>query len=501
MGRTKVKANRKQKQENPVERTGAQFFSLDEIRDSPSINKILRFQEILSDIEESNFEQSLTAINELRIIDNDHLPGILLDLFIYSRVNHKNALLYFNLFNEINKQIDIHHQLKLLSPYANSYAANDFIDLCIENSIITPEEIAQNDHMKQPNLIFSVLDDYLLDYHYAYNEDLIMIKNDDLEKLKNRMKSPVFNPFFYVICFQWTVFEASVLFRAKNIFNYLFKYYDGHEDEEINEEVEENDDESSDDEDTTTIEENKAGNSNANKKEIVNFQELLKFAIAGGDIEAIQMIEKRGASLDYEMIYGTIYNHQRNQFDWLFEKFPNEYKTHEHEVIKSCVMCRFTYGLLKLKKANKNIVYQCSSEYGYIDIVKHLVENYKEELKLVKGIIEAGFYNQIAILRYLLQNTDAEFRLTSAVRNGNDELFNLFVETNKKPIEEIDFKDAIRVVYNNNSVYMLKKLLDLHKSKHDNQDIEEFIKEDKKVDNPEIIEIINNYLNEHKQSQ
>lgn len=500
MARSKGKANKKQKQENPVERTGAQFFSIDEIRDNPSINKIFRFQEILSDLEESNFEQSLISINELGIIDNDHLSGILLDLFIYSRINHQKVALYFNLFNEINKQIDIHHQLKLLSPYANSYAARDFIDLCIQNSIITPEEIEQNNHMKQPNLIFSVLDDYLLDYHYAYNEDLIMIKNDDLEKLKNRMKSVVFNPFFYVICFQWTILEASVLFRAKNIFNYLFKYYDGHEDEETNEEVEENENKSSDHEDTAINEEDKVDDQKSNQKEIVNFQALLKFAIAGGDIDAIQMIEKRGASVDYEMIYGTIYNHQRNQFDWLYEKFPKEYKTHEHELVKACVMCRFTYGLLKLKNAQKNIVYQCSSEYGYFDIVKHIIENYKEELKLGKGVFEAGTYNQISILRYLLQNTDAEFHLSSAVRNGNDELFNLFVDANKKPIEEIDFKDAIRVVYNSNSVYMLNKLLDLHKSKSDNQDIEEFLKEDKRVDNPEILEIINNYLNEHKKS-
>lgn len=39
---------------------------------------------------------------------------------------------------------------------------------------------------------------------------------------------------------------------------------------------------------------------------------------------------------------------------------------------------------------------------------------------------------------------------------------------------------------------MLNKLLDF-------QEIEIFHKEDRKVDNPEILEILNNYLNEHEQ--
>lgn len=100
----------------------------------------------------------------------------------------------------------------------------------------------------------------------------------------------------------------------------------------------------------------------------------MSLAIAGGNIDIIQLLEHSNIHPVDADINDSIPFHHQEIFDWLVEQFPE--KLNDEEISSACVENEFVHGIFMISKLSPRLSLKSSSKYGFISLTKLLITNF-----------------------------------------------------------------------------------------------------------------------------
>lgn len=289
------------------------------IKDDEYVKKVGDLQQILYDLEEANFEESIYQINNLGSTSS----SMALDL---ARNTHKILTSFMqkqSLFN------------RLLSRLMQQY------------SLETQTQVREHLHSSRIKYFLDIQSDsdFLNDF-YSFRK---MISNDNVEELKQAFISPDFDINQIQILNAWklveiplynfermTLIEYAALYGSIACFRFLYI-----NNAELNRKVEKYD----------------------------GYYEsyMINMAVAGGNVEIIQILEQAGIIPDESCFEFAIRFHRVEIFDWLVDQFP------EFDFSILCFEYEFIHGINRIDKVDAEKALAISIERNISFLVRLLI--------------------------------------------------------------------------------------------------------------------------------
>lgn len=165
----------------------------------------------------------------------------------------------------------------------------------------------------------------------------------------------------------------------------------------------------------------------------------LSFAIAGGNVDIIQLITEEGYIPDSTDLLLAIEQHRTDIFDWILEQKPESLTA---EAFDCCVENEFIHGILLFKRVDLNHMFDIACQSSFIDLVELLAKKY--DLDPTKNIVKAAENGSLSAVKMLLAIPGTDVNkisynspLVIACQNGNKELVKYLltvkgIDVNKK---------------------------------------------------------------------
>lgn len=329
------------------------------LRDDVELRMIDDLQELLYYLEESNFEDSIDKINKngLRAKINAR------NICKYSKFDRSKIPLFVRLVSRLKSKSGILAHIML-----------------IQN---------QKNYRKDFHLLNALGSYGLIDFFHEPIKDLYQdntnlkqlkkaIKNDDIERLKIFFATPTFDinqilvlrnrNLISLFRLKLSLVELSARFASIKCFRFLYI------------------------------------NGAKLMRENIHF-DIMKLAIAGGNVEIIQILEQSNIHPGPECIECAACLHQREIFDWLIEQFPKS--LNDVSLAEECFNSEFVHGILVLKKFNLSNGLENSGMFGLINLTKTLISRpYIERTNLNRIIGKIFFsackFNDDEMVKFLL---------------------------------------------------------------------------------------------------
>ena len=137
------------------------------------------------------------------------------------------------------------------------------------------------------------------------------------------------------------------------------------------------------------------------------FNNIEYYAVAGGNIEIIHILEQRNVSFEC-CLDASIKYHRLEISDWILL----HYKCDENQLLKSCTYFNYKALIFGLNNGIKCNSLAKAAEQGNLDIIKYLYEEHHldVELKNSEGqtpVNVASLYGYLDIVKYLVENCHA----------------------------------------------------------------------------------------------
>lgn len=245
----------------------------------PYISVVEEVQDALYDLSEENFEKYHQFFMKTRIKGKIDSFRHIYTFCYYTSIFPMKTPLYYAIFIDFIKKHDIEHIFK---KYLNNFiglSSYSFINLCIAHGELQLQDIKniyEDKEMKMP--------DSSQDMIYAE-----IIASDNIEEFKKLVIDPNFDKNKTIGCNLYnkvsdksmSLIQYAANRGSLNIFKYLY----------IND---------------------------------ADLSDIMSYAISGGNIEIIQILELDGIKANVSHILGAVLYHRKEIFDWLFEQFAEE---------------------------------------------------------------------------------------------------------------------------------------------------------------------------------
>lgn len=377
------------------EETSAAFLKEDE-----GVRKVENLQDMLHQLEESNFVESLKRIKELSLSPIDVSRNII-RFSVYYR---SKTLLFVRLASELNETADIAHQISNLTSFGIETGAFHFYHSLIEAKLIN------NSIESRLSLVRSQCDAKLQriieDDNVIELEEIFASPDFDInDRISFIVSQPIIDA---NLCDNMTLIELSALCGSIKCFRFLF----------INDAELERDEEFS----------------------------LIQLAIAGGNVEIIQILEQARILPDQACITYAIILHRIEIFDWLIEQFPDSLKE-DSDNFNICIENEFLHGIGYFKISDPLVAFKASCKGGLASLTRLIISKYSlctqknninQEVEKFddEGLCTACDKGHIEVVKLLLTlpsinvNYSAAFMrtpLSCACANGNIEIVKILL--------------------------------------------------------------------------
>lgn len=339
------------------------------IKEDYHTNMIGELQEIIYNLHESNFEESVDKIvrigftSDLYIID---LARNIIRLSCFQKLKHS---LLVRLVSRLKHKSDIITQKEHLVGYGIEIEAQTFllsliisnlINKTYESSLELPKNIKKCGYLKSHRTVQLKLSEEEKRLHEV-------IEEDNIEYLKQLFAQPNYDinqkhVFCYSIHFscegiiRLSTIEFAALCGSIKCFKFLYI--------------------------------------NGANLEVGSYYDIMKCAIAGGNIDIIQILEQSNIGPDPSCIPFAISFHRIEIFDWLIDQFPDT------ECSMECFKNEFVHGFKRIKMLIPQEAFDLSCECGLVSIIKILVSNFSIDVE--KGLIRACHHGHIEVVKFLL---------------------------------------------------------------------------------------------------
>lgn len=134
---------------------------------------------------------------------------------------------------------------------------------------------------------------------------------------------------------------------------------------------------------------------------------IMQIAIAGGNVDIIQLIEQAGVHPDQSCVKYAIRFHRIEIFDWLVDQFP-ELDDFSNDFFRH----KFIHGINRLETIDTQETFEVICEIGHMHLFKIIYQN-NFNLNPNPGLINAYRFGHIEIVKILLSNPSID------VNSGN----------------------------------------------------------------------------------
>lgn len=131
--------------------------------------------------------------------------------------------------------------------------------------------------------------------------------------------------------------------------------------------------------------------------ELSNDFSLFSFAVGGGNIEIIQLLNEEGFEPEVQDILVAIEQHRTEIFDWILEQLPD---CLNDDILYFCVQNEFIHGILLFSKFQATKVFDIACQSAFIDLVRILQTYYS--LDPSTNIVKAAERGSIGTVKLLL---------------------------------------------------------------------------------------------------
>lgn len=381
------------------------------------IEFVLKAQEILAKLphfEDINYKVSFEELKSLDVVSNEHSATFVRNVIIYSGLFPKKIPQYMRIIDDFHKMHDLTESIRLNISSCILYGLEDVIQSFIEKKYFDEEELAAKrkafnvrNRIRSKGIKEISLKQIAYKIKIIENDDIKIkiIENDDIESLKQIAAQPDFNindklilP-FNVHIHQPTLVQYAAYSSATTCLRYFL-------------------------------------NNNA------NLDGIMRYAIAGGLEEIIQILEQSGIKPDQKDILHAIEFHRREIFDWLFEQFPD---CLNDEAFEYCIKFEFPYCLSKFMNfyPQKPFIEACVS--NFVECANAIVNNY--DVYRMTGLLKAIEQGNTGIVQILhnLPGIDFNFKdsyssksyIIKAVESGEIEIVKMIGAHPETDMQEV----------------------------------------------------------------
>lgn len=338
------------------------------LRNNSELKMLDDLQELLYQLEESNFEETIEKMDQI------DLPAIIVaeNFNIYSYFDRKKISLFVRLIFRLKSKNEIIEKIIMLQNLGKgmrifSHFFRELVNIGLISRIHKPKKITDDKNISS--------DDRLLK---------TVIMKDDIEQLKVIFTQPTFDinqvhqflekPTLTNNRSQNTLIEFSAFCGSIKCFRFLY----------------------------------------INGARLIRDQlSIMKFAIMGGNVEIIQILEQSHIQVDKTCIRYAIHYHRKEIFDWLLEQFPESHN--DITLSKICFEDEFIHGIFVFEKFDLKVALENSVRFGLVSLAKDLLSRYSIEENSIKeallchGIYSACQTNDIEMVKVLFSVPYYEF--------------------------------------------------------------------------------------------
>lgn len=318
----------------------ASFFMDDE-----QVKKIDELQEVLYQIEESNFDESVDRIKKISFTSTFWPADIARNIIHISCCYTNKISLFVRLILELqSEKCNLIHEIELQQKIGIKKGA-----YFLFSELISLEIIKESHELALDMEIFK-----------EKHQIQIIIERDDIERLKILFASPNFNKNKEMKFLVSPLIDVSYMYPIEfaaycgsvKCFRFLY----------INDAI------------------------------LVPFSgnDIFNSAVAGGNIEIIQILEQAKIKPKRTSLHFAIRFHRVEIFDWLLERFSIDFYNYSIE----CVSHEFVHGFSHIKTIYPPRAYETLCECGLMSLARYFVEHFNvtSERSLTSACIRGDLY-------------------------------------------------------------------------------------------------------------
>lgn len=338
---------------------GVNLISVKEFLETPQAISLLRVQDALSDVSSSNINEVINICRDFVMGTEQGLLSLVRNIYIYSSVRKSCSMCYYKIIQELLTENDLIKILYLQLHFGFKLGADKLIWILVDNGILNENKIIQDHKRYKPEK--TIVD---------------IIAEDDVEALQEIVAAPGtdLNHYYHVKEGNLlTLIQISAFFGSIKCFKYML---------------------------LNGADLYKECIFQKNKKSST----ITPFAIMGGNIEIIRILEQHNFHTTAEHLKYAIRHHHSEIFQWLLERFPqaispkNAINCIKYEYIRGlksftnvCLEAAFNYScvadffeMFDFLKSNYNTNTQyglsIACRFGCIDIVKNILKDFNFDI-------------------------------------------------------------------------------------------------------------------------
>lgn len=326
------------------EETGAEYYDAAFIKNNEDVKNIGKLLEIIYHLNEENFTSSVEKIEDIGFKNENQIINLARNIIKVSCFHRSKIHLLVRLVSQLKTKIDIVPQIETLVDFAIHVGAEKFLLSLIDAKIINSSFESKLKRAAEKCRLQEI------------------IEEDDVESLKDLFTSPDFDindlHDFKIpklikqsIYKKFTLIKLTAISGSVSCFRFLF----------IN---------------------------NANLRGII------KFAVSGGSVEIIQILEQAGIHIYKSCIVYAILYHRVEIFDWFIDRFPKIDYSYE------CIANEFVHGINLMRAFEPQAVFEDICSSGIFSLVEQFLPFFT--LRVESGLRAACFHGHIEIVKLLL---------------------------------------------------------------------------------------------------
>lgn len=365
-------------QNAPPEQADASFIRYDD-----HMMHVGKLQEIIYYLSEENISESKEKIDRIITTSDYLIEDLARNIIRFSSFNKSKIPLFVRLVSELSKSNEIIVQIENLIDYAIYIKGNYFLIALIDEGflnvshrprlvetsytgfnqgriiseeVINYQQIIEDDNIKELKELF-VLPNFEIDKEFEFNVSPLIRSNGWMAEAM---------PLIYfaalcgsISCFRFLLINGACLEKGEMFFN---------------------------------------------KK---NIYRIIYFAIAGGNVEIMTILEQSKILPDPLCYIFAIRFHRIEIFDWLVDQFPESESDYSQECFKS----EFIHGINRVKSINPQETFDILCSTNIVYLPKLLITNFPQ-LNGQKGLCEACETGNTEVVRLII--TYLEFNVNCA---------------------------------------------------------------------------------------
>lgn len=323
-----------------------------EFNSTPEAKFLLELQDVLSNIAEDNFYETLDKINMLVNMDKkQQVNALCRNIFNFSIIRPKKSQIYTKLATILSEEPKFKEILSGNIPYAKMKSANRILNELVKNNIFSKSDL------KKVPITNSYGTGFFSEWRsmdtLPQAEEVIQyIFNDDIDAFQNFCSSPdiildyrfpkaVVSDYVALEFHDLDMIRTTAYFGATKCFKYLLM--------------------------------NGVSLHNTSKPLFnrLRTNTIMRWAVRGGNTEIIRLLEQNGVNSSKEDIQSAIMFHQDDIFDWLIERFP---ELINKDTLTMCVSDEYLHGLSLFDETHFNmdgLPISCTN--GFYEVANFLI--------------------------------------------------------------------------------------------------------------------------------